>query len=146
MKILVTGAAGFIGFHTVKHLLERGDDVVGFDSVNNYYEPALKEARIKCIDEIASSLNNSFCLIRADLSRILNIGNSKPVELNVYIEAIERALGKKAIKNMLPLQSGDAPDTFADCNKLETLIGYKPVTSIEEGVFNFVEWYKKYYE
>jgi UDP-glucuronate 4-epimerase len=339
MKILVTGAAGFIGFHTVKHLLERGDDVIGFDNVNNYYEPALKEARISCINEIASSLNNSFCLIRADLSdrnevsacfqkyrfdrvihlaaqagvrysldnphayvesnliaftnmleacrynqvphltyastssvygantklpfnesddanhplqfyaatkranelmahsyshlfnlpttglrfftvygpwgrpdmalfkftknilngfpievfnygkhtrdftyvtdivegivrasdqiaqpdsdwdsqnpnpsssnvsfRILNIGNSKPVELNVYIEAIELALGKKAIKKMLPLQSGDVPNTFADCNKLETLIGYKPVTSIEEGVFNFVEWYKKYYE
>jgi UDP-glucuronate 4-epimerase len=339
MKILVTGAAGFIGFHTVKRLLERGDDVIGFDNLNNYYEPALKEARVKMINKLTTHLNCSFSLIRANLAdknevddcfqkhqfdriihlaaqagvrysldnpqayvesnliaftnvleacrynniphltyastssvygantkmpfnesdganhplqfyaatkranelmahsyshlfnlpstglrfftvygpwgrpdmalfkftknilndlpievfnsgkhtrdftyiddivegivrandqiakpdsdwdsqnpnpassnapfRILNIGNSKPVELNLYIEAIERALGKKAIKNMLPLQLGDVPDTYANCKRLEDLIGYKPVTSVEEGVSNFVTWYKNYYE
>ena len=339
MKILVTGAAGFIGYHTVKSLLERGDDVIGFDNLNNYYEPALKEERVKMINKLTTHLNSSFSLIRANLAdknavddcfqrhqfdrvihlaaqagvrysldnpqayvesnliaftnileacrynytphltyastssvygantkmpfnesdganhplqfyaatkranelmahsyshlfnlpstglrfftvygpwgrpdmalfkftknilndlpievfnfgkhtrdftyvddivkgiilandqiakpdsdwdsqnpnpasskapfRILNIGNSKPVELNLYIEAIERALGKKAIKNMLPLQLGDVPDTYANCKRLEDLVGYKPVTSIEEGVSNFVSWYKKYYE
>lgn len=339
MKILVTGAAGFIGFHTVKRLLERGDDVIGFDNLNNYYDPALKEARVKIINKLSVHLNSSFSLIRANLAdknevnnlfqkhqfdrvihlaaqagvrysldnphayvesniiaftnileacrysniphltyastssvygantkmpfnesdganhplqfyaatkranelmahsyshlfnlpttglrfftvygpwgrpdmalfkftknivngqpievfnsgkhtrdftyiddivegvirandliakpdsdwdsqnpnpasskapyRILNIGNSKPVELNLYVEAIERVLGKKAIKNMLPLQLGDVPDTYANCERLEDLIGYKPVTSIEEGVSNFVTWYKNYYE
>ena len=56
MKILVTGAAGFIGFHTAKRLFERGDDVVGFDVVNTYYDPALKEARLSLLAETAKAV------------------------------------------------------------------------------------------
>jgi len=76
--------------------------------------------------------------------RIFNIGNSKPVNLIKYIEEIENCLEKKAIKEFLPLQDGDVPDTFSDCNRLEEWIGFKPKTSIKVGVKNFVNWYKNY--
>jgi UDP-glucuronate 4-epimerase len=77
--------------------------------------------------------------------RLYNIGNNQPVELLYFIECIERAVGKKAIKNMLPLQPGDVPKTFADVDALVADIGFQPKTPIEEGVRRFVEWYKDYY-
>ena len=77
--------------------------------------------------------------------RIYNIGNNKPVKLMDYINALEKALGKKAIINFLPLQSGDVPDTFANIDSLENEFNYKPSTSVMEGIINFVNWYKKYY-
>ena len=76
--------------------------------------------------------------------RIYNIGNNSPVELLDYIEAIEEALGLKADKELLPLQPGDVPDTYADVNDLVRDLDYKPSVSIKEGVKNFVDWYKKY--
>ncbi|HIP69712.1 MAG TPA: NAD-dependent epimerase [Chromatiales bacterium] len=76
--------------------------------------------------------------------RVYNIGNQKPVELMRYIEVLEECLGKKAEKNLLPLQPGDVPDTYADVEALVEDIGYKPDTSIEEGITNFVNWYKEY--
>jgi len=78
--------------------------------------------------------------------RVYNIGNNKPVELMRYIEVLEECLGKKAEKNMLPLQPGDVPDTYADVKELVLEIGYKPDTSVEEGVRKFVEWYRDYHE
>ncbi len=77
--------------------------------------------------------------------RIYNIGNSQPVELMHYVEVIEDCLGKKAEKNLLPMQPGDVPDTYADVTALTEDVGYKPDTSIEEGVERFVEWYRGYY-
>ena len=77
--------------------------------------------------------------------RLYNIGNSEPVELMRYIELIEKYLGKKAQKNLLPLQQGDVPDTFADVEDLVRDVGYKPATSVEEGVRRFIEWYVGYY-
>ncbi len=77
--------------------------------------------------------------------RIYNIGNSQPVELNHYIEVIEDCLGRKAEKNLLPLQPGDVPDTYADVQALIDDTGYKPDTPVEEGVARFVEWYLDYY-
>jgi len=338
MKVLVTGAAGFIGFHTAKYLLERGDEVVGFDNVNDYYDPVLKENRLKLLSQTAMSGSGIFSIIRENLAnrsvleeafrehrfdrvihlaaqagvrysmqnphayvesnlvaftnvlescrhskvahltyastssvygantcmpfsehqgvdhplqfyaatkrsnelmahcyshlfglpttglrfftvygpwgrpdmalflftksiiegtpisvfnegrhtrdftyvediaegvirssdriaepnskwmgdhpdpatssapfRIFNIGNSQPVQLLEYIEAIETALGKKAIKEMLPLQAGDVPDTFADTSELESSVQYKPSTPVKEGVARFVNWYREYY-
>jgi UDP-glucuronate 4-epimerase len=338
MKILVTGCAGFIGFHTAKRLLERGDEVVGFDVVNSYYDPALKEARLKVLEETAASTGSAYTFVRANLAemravgdcfgknkfdrvihlaaqagvryslvnpqayvesnivaftnvleacrhskiphltyastssvyganttmpfsehagvdhplqfyaatkranelmahsyshlfrlpttglrfftvygpwgrpdmalflftknilegkpiqvfnngnhtrdftyvddivegvirasddiaqpsqswdsarpdpassnapfRIFNIGNNSPVKLNEYIEAIEAAVGKKAIKEMLPLQAGDVPDTFADVSELAKQVGYRPATPVKTGVTNFVSWYKSYF-
>jgi UDP-glucuronate 4-epimerase len=309
VAILVTGNAGFIGFHTAKTLLERGDDVVGIDVVNDYYDPAVKEARLKILEETARRSNTSYTFVRGNLAdraivektfennnisrvinlaaqagvrysienphayvesnivgftnileacrhggvehlvyaatkkanelmahsyshlyrlpttglrfftvygpwgrpdmalflfakniiegkpinvfnygnhtrdftyvsdivegviracdkpaapnpawdarnpdpatsdapyRIYNIGNNNPVKLTEYIEALEEAIGKKAERNLLPLQAGDVPDTYADVSDLERELGYKPRTSVREGVANFVKWYQEY--
>jgi len=78
--------------------------------------------------------------------RIYNIGNQQPVELMRYIEVIEECLGKKAEMNMLPLQPGDVPDTWANTEDLVKDVGYQPSTTIEVGVKNFVDWYLDYYK
>lgn len=338
MKALVTGCAGFIGFHTTKTLLERGDEVVGFDSVNDYYDTALKEARLDLLRQTAAENGRSFVFVRGNLAdketvdscfsthsfdrvihlaaqagvryslenphayvesniiattnileacrhqqtphltyastssvygantrmpfsehrgvdhplqfyaatkranelmahsyshlfglpttglrfftvygpwgrpdmalflftrnilagkpiqvfnhghhtrdftyvddivegvirasdqiaapnpqwnsdnpdpatsnapfRLYNIGNNSPVKLSAYIEAIEDALGIKAIKELLPLQPGDVPDTYADVSNLVEQVGYRPSTSVQEGVRRFVQWYRAYY-
>ncbi|MCH2152876.1 MAG: GDP-mannose 4,6-dehydratase, partial [Phycisphaerales bacterium] len=78
--------------------------------------------------------------------RVYNIGNSEPVELMHYIEVLEECLGRKAEKNMLPMQPGDIPATWADTSDLGNNLDYKPATSVEQGVRNFVDWYLSYYE
>ena len=78
--------------------------------------------------------------------RIYNIGNNSPVELLDYIKAIEKAVGKEAKKNMLPLQPGDVPATYANVDDLINDVGFKPETSVEEGVQRFVDWYRDYYK
>ncbi len=338
MRVLVTGSAGFIGFHVAKALLQRGDQVVGFDVVNSYYDPALKEARLRLLEQAARDTNGSYSFIRADLAdnaqveacfaehrfdrvihlaaqagvrhsidhprdyvhsnlvgftnileacrhsrtphltyastssvygantkmpfsehhganhplqfyaatkranelmahayshmfglratglrfftvygpwgrpdmalfqftknilerkpipvfnygnhsrdftyigdiaegvvrvsdqiagpdsnwqsgapdpatsnapfRIYNIGNSAPIKLNTYIEAIEQELGLKAERELLPLQKGDVPDTYADVSELAAAVNYKPATAVAEGVARFVRWYRDYY-
>ncbi|MGM0702876.1 MAG: NAD-dependent epimerase [Pseudomonadota bacterium] len=338
MNILVTGNAGFIGFHTAKRLLERGDSVIGFDVVNDYYDPTIKEARLEILEATAREHGSDYTFIRADLAdqqtvngafeahkpqrvihlaaqagvryslenphayvqsnlvaftnileacrhhrvehltyastssvygantkmpfsehesvdhplqfyaatkkanelmahsyshlyrlpttglrfftvygpwgrpdmalflftkniladepipvfnhghhtrdftyiddivegviranddiaapnpewnsdapdpatsnapyRLFNIGNNNPVKLSAYIEAIEEALGKQATKDLLPLQPGDVPDTYADSTELERAVGYKPATPVKEGVANFVAWYRRFY-
>ncbi len=77
--------------------------------------------------------------------RIYNIGNQQPVELMRYIELLEQCLGREAEKNLLPLQAGDVPDTWADVEDLVEEVGYRPATPVEEGVRRFVEWYREYY-
>ncbi|WP_157015750.1 NAD-dependent epimerase [Mesorhizobium xinjiangense] len=338
MTVLVTGNAGFIGFHVARQLLERGQDVIGFDSVNDYYDPALKQARLAELDKTAAASKGRYSFIRADLAdraaiekcfgdekpdtvihlaaqagigyslenphayvesnlvgftnileacrhygvshlvyastssvygantalpfsehqpadhplqfyaatkranemmahayshlfrlpttglrfftvygpwgrpdmalsiftrnilagkpidvfdhgnhtrdftyiddvvagvlmvadaparpdpdwngktpdpassgapfRIYNIGNTRPVKLTSYIEAIEDALGMKAEKNLLPRRSEDVPDTHSDVTLLAEAFGYAPKTSVREGVGTFVDWYRAYY-
>lgn len=77
--------------------------------------------------------------------RLYNIGNNRPVELRRCIEVLEDCLGKKATQNLLPLQMGDVPDTCADIDALVRDIAYKPATSIETGIENFVKWYRDFY-
>ena len=77
--------------------------------------------------------------------RIYNIGNNNPVELMAFIETIEKCLGKEARKNLLPIQAGDVPATYADVDDLMRDVGFKPATSIEEGIGRFVAWYREYY-
>jgi UDP-glucuronate 4-epimerase len=336
MRVLVTGSAGFIGFHTARRLLERGDQVVGFDVVNDYYDPALKEERLRLLRVTATTTGSTFEFVRANLAhsaavdecfaqhrfdrvihlaaqagvryslvnphayvesnivaftnileacrhasvphltyastssvygantampfsehagvdhplqfyaatkranelmahayshlfrmpttglrfftvygpwgrpdmalfsftqkilagqpiqvfnhgnhtrdftyvddivtgvirasddiaqpnpawnsdspdpatssapfRIFNIGNSNPVKLEEYIAAIEEATGLKAIKELLPLQAGDVPDTFADVSELARAVGYRPATPVRIGVTAFVKWYRE---
>jgi UDP-glucuronate 4-epimerase len=338
MRILVTGNAGFIGFHTAKRLLERGDSVVGIDVVNDYYDPGIKEARLAQLDETASRTGSDYKFCRINLAdraaletcftdgafdrvihlaaqagvryslenphayvesniigftnlieacrhhsvphltyastssvygantnmpfsehrgvdhplqfyaatkranelmahsyshlfrlpttglrfftvygpwgrpdmalflftknilaglpiklfnngehirdftyvddivegvirasdniakpnpnwdsgnpdpatsnapyRIYNIGNNDPAHLSAYVEAIEHAVGRTAIREYLPLQSGDVPNTFADTTALVEAIGFKPSTPVRDGVAQFVKWYRAYY-
>lgn len=338
MKVLVTGNAGFIGFHTAKKLLERGDHVVGLDNVNDYYDVNLKHARLKELDKTAAATQSPYEFIKADLAdraaieklfkdhqfdrvihlaaqagvrhslthpheytrsnvegtlnilegcrhskvphltyastssvygantkmpfsehdgvdhplalyaatkracelmahsyshlyrlpttglrfftvygpwgrpdmalflftkkilagepievfnngdhtrdftyvddivegvirssdaiaevnaqwdsaspdpassnapfRIFNIGNNAPVRLMEYIQALESCLGRTADKHMKPLQPGDVPSTFADVSELGAFVGYRPSTSVREGVRRFVDWYRAYF-
>jgi UDP-glucuronate 4-epimerase len=77
--------------------------------------------------------------------RVVNLGGGEPVELLDFVEAIENALGRKAERNLMPMQPGDVPTTFANADLLERLTGYRPATRVEEGVARFVEWYREYY-
>jgi len=76
--------------------------------------------------------------------KVFNLGNNNPVNLLDFIETIGSALNKEVEKNMLPMQPGDVPETYADIDDLYDTIGFKPKTCIEEGIFNFVDWYKSY--
>jgi UDP-glucuronate 4-epimerase len=77
--------------------------------------------------------------------RLYNIGNGRPVELPRFVEALERALDKPAIKRYLPMQPGDVPETWADTRDLEREFGFRPATPVEEGIARFVDWYRGYY-
>ena len=77
--------------------------------------------------------------------KVYNIGNGSPVKLMDFIEAIEETLGKKAKKNLLPMQPGDVSSTYADTTDLEKDLGYKPYTNVKEGIKKFVEWYREFY-
>jgi UDP-glucuronate 4-epimerase len=108
------------------------------------------EGVIRCIDQIATP-NADWSGDSPDPGtslapyRLYNIGNNAPVELMDFIAAIEKCLGIEAKKNMLPLQLGDVPDTYADVQALVDDLGYKPQTSIEDGIARFIAWYKGYY-
>lgn len=78
--------------------------------------------------------------------RIYNIGNNQPVPLMHFIETLEKALGRESIKNYLPMQDGDVPETFADVEDLVRDVGYAPLTPIETGIARFVDWYRDYYQ
>lgn len=77
--------------------------------------------------------------------RLYNIGNNQPVELNMFIAALEAALGREAQKEYLPLQAGDVPETYADIDDLFNAVGFRPTTTIEAGIAKFVAWYKDFY-
>jgi UDP-glucuronate 4-epimerase len=77
--------------------------------------------------------------------KIYNIGNNQPVELMRFIEVLEQCLGRQAVKNLLPIQPGDVPATYADVDDLMKDVGFRPATSIEDGIRLFVEWYRGYY-
>ena len=78
--------------------------------------------------------------------KLYNIGNNEPVELMYMIETIEKCLGKTAKKNMMPIQPGDVPATFADVDDLIRDVGFRPATPIETGIANFIEWYRDFYQ
>ena len=114
------------------------------------YVDDIVESLVRIIDKVATP-NTSFDAKNPDPAtshapyRIFNIGNSQPTPLMDYIEAIESALDKKAIKNLIDMQPGDVPLTSADTSELGQWVNFKPNTSIKEGVKRFVDWYKNYY-
>ena len=115
------------------------------------YIDDIVEGIIKTIDNPAT-INSDWDSNKPDNAsskapwRIYNIGNNKPVKLMDYIDALEKAIGKKAKINFLPLQLGDVPNTFANVSNLKKDFNYNPSISVDEGVSNFVKWYKNYYQ
>ena len=78
--------------------------------------------------------------------RIYNIGNNTPVKLDYFISLIEKETGRKAARNLLPAQPGDVPNTYADVDDLTAAVGFRPSTSIEDGMHRFVAWYREFYK
>lgn len=114
------------------------------------YIDDIVEGVIRVLDKPAQS-NSAWSSDNPDPStskapyRVYNIGNNQPVDLMHYIEVLQDCLGKKAELNLLPLQPGDVPDTYADVTDLVNEVGYKPNTTIEDGISNFVAWYMDFY-
>ncbi len=115
------------------------------------YIDDIVEGVIRTLDHVATS-NGQWSGDRPDPGtskapyRIYNIGSNNPVELSRFIEIIEDKLGRKAEKNLLPMQAGDVPATYADVGALIEDVGYKPDTSVEEGISRFVDWYRDFYQ
>lgn len=101
---------------------------------------------VPVIPESGAATDATDTLSPAAPYRVVNIGGGAPVELTKFIDAIEAKLGKKAIRNLMPMQPGDVRDTFASADLLEKLTGYRPETKIEEGVGKFVDWYRQYFK
>ena len=114
------------------------------------YIDDIVEGVIRCCDKPAAT-NLDFDPIQPDPAtamaphRIFNIGNSKPIELLYFIEVMEKAFGREAIKHFQPMQPGDVQSTYSDTNALHSWVGFTPSTSIEYGIKKFVEWYEKFY-
>lgn len=97
------------------------------------------------IQDVIPSVENNPATEGSPLSKLFNIGNSEPVELEGFIGCIESSLGKKANKNYMPMQDGDVVRTFADVSDLERVTNFKPATDLSDGINDFVAWYKSYY-
>ena len=108
------------------------------------YIDDIVEGVVRLIDHIPASQSNETTNAEAPF-RVLNIGNNNPVTLRRFIAAIESSVGKKAIENLLPMQAGDVPITYADIDPLSELCGFHPNTSIEDGIEKFVDWFNAYY-
>ncbi len=115
------------------------------------YIDDIVEGVIRTTDHVATA-NSDWTGVKPDPGtskapyRIYNIGSNNPVELLRYIEILENCLGKKAEKNLLPLQPGDVPDTYADVDALIEDVDYKPTTPVEVGIEHFVKWYRDFYQ
>lgn len=115
------------------------------------YIDDIVEGVIRTTDDVATTdeqwdANAPDCASSFAPYRVLNIGNNAPVKLMDFVQAIEQATGLPAIKNMMPMQAGDVASTYADTNLLNDAVGFKPSTSIAEGVTRFVAWYREYYK
>jgi UDP-glucuronate 4-epimerase len=126
-------------------VFNNGDHKRGFTYIDE-----IVEGVVRSVDRMATP-NPDWDSMNPDPStssapyRLYHIGSDQPVELMYFIECIEKALGKKAKKNFLPLQPGDVPNTYADIDALAQDIGFHAKTPIEEGVRRFIEWYRSYY-
>ena len=112
-----------------------------------YVEDLVKAIQllVSCKPVIGEDVGENDTLSPVAPWRVVNIGNSRSERLTDFVEILERELMKKAHKTMLPIQPGDVPATWADCNLLERLTGYRPATRIDEGIRQFVSWYTEFY-
>ena len=115
------------------------------------YIDDIVEGVVRTTDDVAAAdekwdANAPDCANSFAPYRVLNIGNNAPVKLMDFVQAIEQATGLPAVKNMMPMQAGDVASTYADTNLLNDAVGFKPSTSITEGVTRFVAWYREYYK
>ena len=227
MRILVTGTAGSIGYHLAKSLIARGEDVIGLDSINDYYDVRIKYARLadtgitrEAIEynrPVRSNVHPNYSFIKLNLedktnlyrlfaehgfervcnlaaqagvrysltnpdayvtsnivgfvniieacrhndiehlayassSSVYGLNESMPFSTSSNVDhpvslyaASKKSLGTKAQKNMLPIQPGDVPATWADVTDLAEDFAYQPDTPIQQGVDRFIEWYRKFY-
>ena len=106
------------------------------------YIDDIVEGVVKLVELIPASQLNQTSSTKSPF-RVLNIGNNNPVTLRQFITAIENASGKKAVENLLPMQAGDVPITYADIDPLIELCGFHPMTSIEDGIKKFVNWFRR---
>jgi UDP-glucuronate 4-epimerase len=133
-------------------LNNRPIDVYNFGDMKRdfTYIDDLTSAMRLLVDAIPSPLDYETgsidSLSRVAPFRVVNIGNSNAIKLTDFIEAIETALGKTAQKNMMPMQAGDVPATWASTELLSNLTGYAPATNFQLGITNFVNWYCDYYK
>lgn len=109
------------------------------------YIDDIVEGVVRVIDRVPEPAHGKNEATDAAPYCLYNIGNNRPVELLRFIEVLEECLGKKAIKNMLPMQAGDVLATYADVDDLTRDVGYQPSTTIEQGIARFVTWYRDYY-
>ena len=126
-------------------VFNHGNMVRDFTYIDDIVEGVIRVIDRKAAPDPRWSGNNPDSATSYAPYRIFNIGNNQPVELMRYINLLEECLGKKAIMEMLPLQDGDVPSTVADVSELHAAIGFKPGTSVEEGIKNFVHWYREYH-
>jgi UDP-glucuronate 4-epimerase len=113
------------------------------------YVDDIAQAVVKVLDKVptASGVRNDADPSTSDAPfRVFNIGNSAPMPLNTFIECIERSVGRKAVRNLMPMQPGDVRSSHADIAALAAWIGYAPQTSVAQGVENFVRWYRSYHQ
>jgi UDP-glucuronate 4-epimerase len=115
------------------------------------YVDDIAEGVVRVLDVVPTP-DESVDMLRPDPAvsyapyRLYNIGNNRPVQLTAFIETLERALGRSAIKNFVPMQPGDVPATYADIEELRDAIGFAPSTPLEEGIRRYVAWFREYYE
>lgn len=122
-----------------------GEHYRDFTYVDDIATGVLKVTRSPPTVNLAFDAKNPNAATSKAAWRVFNIGNNTPVKLTTYIELIEKYLGKKAKVNLLPLQPGDVPDTYADVTNLKDVTDYHPTTSVETGVAAFLEWYLEHY-
>jgi UDP-glucuronate 4-epimerase len=115
------------------------------------YVDDIVEGVVRVVDRVATA-DPAYNALAADPAtsnapyRVFNIGNNNPVKLLDFIACIETALGKSAIKNMMPLQDGDVPETYANTDALNDWVGFVPGTAVDVGIGRFVAWYREYYK
>ncbi len=127
-------------------LFNKGDMIRDFTYIDDIVEGIIRILKKPAKPSSVFNKKKPLTSISSAPYRVFNIGNNKPVTLEEFIIAIENALGKKAIKEFLPMQSGDVYKTISNTEKLERWIDFVPNTNVEEGILNFVNWYKEYYD